>query len=414
MASTKLYLFTTTNFLPMSKIAEKLAKEGLVTPKTETNGNDQGQGNQSGSGTENGGEGDGEGAGGESAGSNGENNSGQGGNAGGQQGAGAGTEAADGGGSATGDGDLSDEALVQALQKRGMKVKSLNEVGPIAGSEPTEAEKQELEAKRRNSVRAYALENQIVTSTDFDNYARESSMPVNDLAFALYSQERIAEEQAAHTPADQMPTAEQLREEFDEVYFRQAKETDPKRKYADKLLQSKVDGYLQTKYNPIFGLEDQYDSHHAAIQQRNTFNETVENVVAKIGTEIPFKFMGEDGKTPHSYPVKVTPAQITAAKSALLSDKTFQILAASGDITQEAINATLMTILREQNEQQYLSQVVHAHTSKTVADLKKGRREIFSTSEEGEGAGDSNKPVNKNVKAQLDKPESKQILNKTT
>lgn len=394
----------------MTMIADKLRKQGLVPPKEQTNDNDQGQGNQSGSGNDNGGEGEGEGAGSEAAGSESSNNSGQGGNAGGQQGAGTGAEASDGNGSATGDGELSDEALVQALQKRGMKVTSLNDVGPKAQAEPSEAEKQEMEIQRRNSIRAYALQNQLVTSTDFDDYARESSMPTSDLAFALYSQERIAEEQAAHTPADQMPTAEQLREEFDETYFRHAKDGDPKRKYADKRLQRMVDSYLQDKYSSIYGLDEQYETHQTGVQQRTTYNQLVDTVVTKAGSEFPFTFTGEDNKE-HTYQVKANPAQINAAKALLLSDKTFQLLA--GEMTPEAINAAFVNILNEQNRKQFLSEVVKAHTSKAVAELKKGRRGIFTTTTEDEN-NDTNKPVNKSVKAQLEKPENKKILNKTT
>lgn len=397
----------------MLKVAEKLVKEGLVSPKSETDNNDQNQGNQSGSGSDEGGQGDEGGSdGGQSANPNDNNDSGKGGNAGDQQGAGAGADASEGSGSASGEDELSDEALVLALQKRGMNVKSLNEVGPLAQHEPTEAEKQELEAKRKNSVRAYALENNIVTSTVFDDYARESSMPIDDLAFTLYAQERIAEEQEANTPADQLPSEAELREDFDELYFRKATESDPKRRYAEKRLQNKVEEYLQTKYSSIYELEDKYNDHTATLQQRNLFNETVETVIAsKVGTEMPYSFIGEDGKTSHSYPVKITEAQLNAAKSVLLSDKTFQILVSSGGISKETIDQTLKTVLREQNEQQYLSQVIHAHTSKKIEEIKKGRREIFNTTGEGEG-GEGGKVINKNVKVQLEK--NKNLLNTPT
>lgn len=275
--------------------------------------------------------------------------------------------------------DISDELLLRALNKKtGRVITSLSDIAQPQETQPTEEELRTRAQEHQNQVRAYALQNKLVTTTDFDQYAQESSVPYDQLTRQLYVRERLEELVQAKTPEDQMPTEQDLETEFDEVNFRFAAETDPKRRAAEKRLQRERDNYIKDKYGKILTLEQQYDQHTTTTQRRQSYNTTVENVFSEVQTELAdldFQVLGDKPEETVTYKFKVKPEEIQAIKKTYLTDNSYQMLS-QGEISKDVLKKAIQQGLTSTLMGKIISEVAKAHASSMLEKIGKGRRNI--------------------------------------
>lgn len=388
----------------MSKLAQKMLSNNGITPKTETdnNGNDTNQSGGSG-GASGAGEGDGGGDGDGSPENAGANNSGN------NNAAGEGNDNNQGGGAAGGENqnpappppvEIDEATIIKALsEKHGITVASLSELKPSQQQNLTADELEELEQVRQNNIRAYALQTGKVTTTLLDKYIRESSLPTNELAFSIYKADRVAELKEAKTPDTEIPNDEALLLEFNELNFQMADPTDPKRKQAEKRMLKSVDDYLQTAYEPVYQLEDQYNQHQDAVQQRSVYNTQVAEVLTSIGDQLEFEVT--DDKQKIKYPVKLNPEEIKAVETLYGTDEMFSSLAGKKGVTKEVLTEAVRNSLIGKHFNKILDSIATAHASAKVTALKLGRREIFTGTNTGNDAPD--KKTKAGVKQILDR-----------
>lgn len=306
-------------------------------------------------------------------------------------------------GGGTGDHPLTepdDAAIIAALGKRGLKVTSLEElVNPTSPTvELTQEQKEALEQKRQNDIRSYALQAGKVTTTQLDSYVRESSIPAVDLAFQIYKQDILAEEQAAGTPTENLPTDEEIRADFDEINYLKANETDPKRKAAEKRIAKMVDSHLKNKYAPVYSLEADYNQNQQSEALRNTYNATVDEALSSIEPDFTFEITDNNQKI--TYPVKLSADDINTIKTLYTGDDMFHSIGSKG-VKKDSLTASMKNSIILKNLNAIINEVANAHADAKIKAIKMGRREIFSSTNTGEAT--SNKVVSKGVQKILDR-----------
>lgn len=300
--------------------------------------------------------------------------------------------------------DLDETQLIAQLAKKGISVKALNELNKpeVKTPEQIEADAQQ----KRDEMRQFALRSKKVSSTEFDNYVKETNIPVKDLAFTLYKKERLDELKTAKVPADQLPDDKALRDEFDEAHFQYADENDPKRKNAEKLLNKTVNDYIDDKYSSIINLESEYDNHMQSTEKKGAYNSIVESVVGSIGDEMEFEIPINKGKFPFKF--KVTPDRIKAIKELYLSDASFGMFGQNAN--EEMLKAAVRGNIIQAEFDNILSEGAIAYYASKVEDIQKGRRGIKPDRDES-GSGGGEKKVNKVVQGILQNKENQKVLN---
>lgn len=309
--------------------------------------------------------------------------------------------------------DLEEAQVIAYLKKKGKKVETLDDIDRPAPPVLTEEQEREAAQQKQDAVRKFALTAKKATSTDFDNYARESSLPVNDLAFNLYKKDRLEQLKTAKTPADQIPDDKALLEEFNEAHFLYADEDDPKRVRQEKILKKQVDEYIETKYANILDLEEEYDNSIVTTQQRNSYNSVIDSVMTDLGTEMDFEIIidkDKDEKFPFKF--KITPEVQTAIKQIYQSDNSFQLFGKS-NVNKELLMEAVKGNIIQRELPRLLSEGAIAYASSVLDDKAKGRRGIPPNRRE-EGSEGGEKKVNQVVKNLLDNAENKKILQTTS
>jgi hypothetical protein len=299
--------------------------------------------------------------------------------------------------------DLTDDLVLRVLNKRkGTQYKSLDELNrPAENHQPSEEELRQQQAERQNNIRAWALQKKKVTSTDFDQYAQESSVPYVELAADLYKSERLAALKAAGVT--DLPTDEALQEEFDDLNFQFAKPDDPKRITAEKRLKNEVDGYLQDKYSNIYDLEDEFSAEEAVTTRRTAYDTTINQVFTEATSEfaeLTFEIAGDkkDEKIPYKF--KVSPELLNTVRAEYSSDGSFAMLG-QGTVDAANIKAAVKNSLITKALNEIVSEVANAHANKVREDMAKGRRNIVDRTDTGsEGGSVTTNPV---IKKLLDK-----------
>ena len=305
---------------------------------------------------------------------------------------------------------IDDAAVVAYLKSKGKKVESLDDIDKPAAVVLTPEEEQAAAQQRQDAIRQFALKNKKVTSTDFDNYARETSIPVIDLAFKLFKDERIAELTKAKTPADKIPDDKALLDEFNETHFQYAAEDDPKRVRSEKLLQQNVDQYLESKYAAILDLEEEYDGHQQTTQKRESYGKVIDKVVTGLGTEMDFEIIVDKEKNEKfPFKFKITPEVQTAIKKSYMNDASFSLFG-QGNVNEELLQQAIRGNIIQREFSNIISEGALAYASTLIDDKAKGRRGIPPNRNEGGGEG-GEKRVNKVVQAILNNPENKKIVN---
>lgn len=294
---------------------------------------------------------------------------------------------------------IKDEELLAELALRGIKVANIDALKPTPppAAQLSVEELAEAEEKRRNEIRSFALTNGKVKSTELDNFARESAMPVNDLAFSIYRTKRIAELKAANTPDDQIPEDKDLRTEFNEVNHLFADENDVKRKVSEQRLKNETELYLQDTYPSIYEMEHDYTQNAETLQLRNEYNTSVDEVINSIGTTIPFEIMEDNVAIP--YPVTFSAEQLNDIKTIYNGDAMFNNLGKQ-KLPKESLAQAAKNSLITKNIQKVISDVAIAHASAKIDAMKKGRRVLPINSNIIEG---DQKPVSAGVKKMLGK-----------
>lgn len=302
--------------------------------------------------------------------------------------------------------DLDDAVLLAALKKKGHNIESLDDIKKPAKVLTPEQEQVALQ-ERQDAMRQFALKNKIATSTQFDNYIKETNIPPIDMAFLLYRQERLQELQGKDVKPEDLPNDVDLRAEFDEAHHQYADESDPKRIRAEKLLTKSVDDYINDKYENIVSLEDSYTAHETEKQLKTTYREVVKDVIGKLGTTL--EFIIEDGKD--KVPVKFNIPQqlLTKLEQNYLADVSFNAFGKNNVSNEVLLNAMKGNIIAE-NFNDILKEGALTYFNEMFEKIPKGRRGILPLRETGsEGGG---KAENKTVKAILGQSENQKILNR--
>lgn len=306
-------------------------------------------------------------------------------------------------------GEIDDATLIAALQKRGKKVTSLDEIDKPAPVQLTAEEEQQAAQQRQDNIRTFALKNKKVTSTDFDNYVRDTAIPMKDLAFNLFKTERLQELKDKKVPADQIPNDEALLTEFNETHFQYAAEDDPKRVRSEKLLKKTVDEYIETKYANILDLEEEYDNDQQTTVQRGNYEKVINEVVTGLGEEMEFEIVvdkDKDEKFPFKF--KITPEVSKAITQSYLSDTSFNLFG-KGSVNKELLQQAVKGNIIQREFSKILSEGALAYASTKLDEAAKGRRGIPPSRKE-EGSEGGEKRVNKVVKSLLDNAENKKVL----
>lgn len=307
---------------------------------------------------------------------------------------------------------IDDAAVLEYLKKSGKNINSLDDIGKPASAELTDEEKREQAEQRRDAVRKFALTNKKATSTDFDNYVRETSIPKKELAFRLYKEERLTALKKANTPADQIPDDKALQEEFNEAHFQYAAEDDAKRLRSERLLEQSVDNYIQDKYANILDLEEEYDSHEQTTVRKQDYGKLIDSVVDGLGTEMSFEIIiDKDKGTKFPFTFKITPEVQKAMKATYMNDTSFNLFG-QGNVNKELLEQAIRGNIIQREYQNIISEGAVAYASSLMDEKAKGRRGIPPVRKE-EGNEGGEKTVNKVVKGILENAENKKVLQTT-
>jgi hypothetical protein len=306
------------------------------------------------------------------------------------------------------DEDIDDAILLKHLEKRGLKFGAITDINKPAERELTEVEKRDAENARRDSVRAFALQSKKVTSTQLDNYAKDTNLSAVELAFNLFKKEKIEELTADKIPADKMPTDEEIRNEFNDIHYQYAEKTDPKRIHSEKLLQKVADEYINNTYANVLDLDEEYDNHQQTTQKRTVYATQVEQVINDLGTELDFQITNDKEVFPFKF--KITPEVQNAVRKSYLNDGTFSALG-QGNVDKKLLDAAIRGNIIQTEFSRILSEGAVAYLSSKMDDIPKGRRGIKPERKET-GSEGGEKTVNKVVSGILAKAENKQVLQK--
>lgn len=307
------------------------------------------------------------------------------------------------------DDDIPEEKLLAALAKKGHKFSSLADLKPTEQQKPLTQEEQEAAAlERQDNIRQYALRSKKVTSTQFDNYIKETSIPPVELAFSIYKEERLKELKDAKTAPEQIPDDKELRAEFDEAHFQYADENDPKKKRHDKILQKQVDSYIEEKYANILDLDEEFSAHEQTTIKRRDYEQTIEKVIAQVPDEMEFEIQGLNDKDKFPFKFKITPDVKKALRLAYTNETSFSLFG-QGNVKPELITEAIKGNIIQREFAKILSEGAVAYASQKLDAAAKGRRGIPPERKES-GSEGGEKKVNKTIQGLLNQPENKQVL----
>lgn len=270
--------------------------------------------------------------------------------------------------------DLDNETIIKALEKKGIShIKSLDDLKPKENKEPeTEEQKREKERERQTKVRTWGMQNGKVTSTELDEYARESVLEKKELALKLYKAERM--EELKGVPEEERPSDADIEEEFKEEFHQYAADDDRKRKRADKQIAAMADAYLDTRYGNIHNLEGEFNDHETSSQKKQAWKELVNDTITSIPEQLEIDVKDSNGNI-EKYPFTVSAEVKKAVQDYFGSEDSFKLLGQGKLGKEELLQAALGTI-REREFLNIISEVANAKADKRYAGTAKGRRAI--------------------------------------
>jgi hypothetical protein len=295
-----------------------------------------------------------------------------------------------------------EQVLAVLNKRRGTNFTSLEDAFKPTENQPgpTEEQQRQSERDRQNNIRAWALQEKKVTSTDFDEFARESSVPYVELAYDLYKADRITALRASGIKDADLPDDKELENEFNDLNFQFAKPDDPKRIKAEKRLKNEVDEHLATKYSKIYDLEHQYGNHETVITRRTEYNSTISKVFDEAATdfqELSFDVAGDKKGEKIPYKFKVTPELLNSIRTQYGTEESFALLG-QGKIDPAALKGAIKNNLITAALNEIVSEVANAHAKVAVEAIKKGRRNIPDrTDSSSEGSTVVTNPVIKRM-----------------
>lgn len=205
-------------------------------------------------------------------------------------------------------GELDDARLLEALQKKGIPITSLDELkkkeDPAVTAEQREANKL-----------SYALTKGLFSTKDHENFIRERGNP-RDIVFGQYHAEAKAE--------DPSLTDEEIQSEFEEKYGISADPGTRKFKRGVQEIGLLADKILREKYAKIYSAEDAYSKHETAENASRTRSRTIIEKAPAYKADVEAVFnelktikIPVDDK--ESYDVPIPEAALTAVKDLFLN-----------------------------------------------------------------------------------------------
>jgi hypothetical protein len=313
--------------------------------------------------------------------------------------------------------EISEEVLLRQLAKKGINVSKVDDLKPKPAEqqqELTDTQKEEARKKKQDNMRAYGLQNGKVSSTELDEFARESAEPKDALALKLYKAERLAEMKEQNVPAEDYPSDQDMEHDFKEQYFLYAAEGDSKRKRAAKELETMSAAYLKARYKNVYGLEHDFDQHETTAVRRVAYNQTISQVVDSLPQQIDIPVKDAETNSTINYPFKVSDAVKQKIRELYSNDSSFSVFGQSA-LNPDDLSKAMVQNIRESEFQNIVSEIANSHASGLLQKVGKGRRAIpenGGVSLLQPSGNDGEKTVSPTVKKILARKENQLIIQK--
>lgn len=144
--------------------------------------------------------------------------------------------------------EVSDEALIKLLQKRGISAASLEDLKPKIDP-AVEAE------KRENKKITFALENNLISKKEYDSYISDSSN-AEGLVYSNFAKEAL-EDNPELTDAE-------IREDFEQTYAIDSNTETLKYKRGQRLLAQEAEKLIREKHSKYFGIDSHFNEFEKA------------------------------------------------------------------------------------------------------------------------------------------------------
>lgn len=278
--------------------------------------------------------------------------------------------------------DIDDEQLLKIFNKKHKTTyKSLEELTKptaetpaAAAAEPTAEEKERLAQERRGKVRAFGLNSKKVTADDLDSHARESTLSAYELGLQRYTHEHLEAARAQLKDGDSLPTADELQEEFDDLYQQQRNDSDPKKVYANRLLEKEKERYLQEKYGHVLHLDQDYDAQQETTAARAQYD----TLLDKAFTKLPKKLTHEltDGNVKHNYDFNFLEDVLNEVRQQYASEEMFASFGRK-KLTPDALAEAIKLTIIQREFPRMVSTIALAHKSNATLNRDLNRRGII-------------------------------------
>ncbi len=286
--------------------------------------------------------------------------------------------------------DISEEKIIAALQKKGLKIDSIQALA--AATQPAATKKEEEEDEEEDEVtedaaHAYLLEQKLIDQDTIGKYKEESAKDKQELARLLHHQNRIAELKEAGTKEEDMPSEDELNREFEDLYYTFEDQTDPKYKHGQKMINRMVNEYLEDKYGVVIGAKETVKEEKTTQRMFNRFTKALDEVASEVGSKITIS-LEEDGQ-PFSYSYTVPTDVLEKVKAQYAVKESIDLFGKDGKIDKDSLKGVMQVALIGANFEQIVAEVAKSHTAAMLTKMGKGRRGI----PDGSDAGASGKPV---------------------
>lgn len=300
--------------------------------------------------------------------------------------------------------ELSDEQLLQALDKRGIKTSKLEDLLP----KPSEAELEVIRAKRESDKLAYGLSTGKFKKEDYDAFlkAQENKMGVikSDMAEKIkianpdFTPEQVEEQIGIYTLSN-LPADNILRIQREQELIELA------------------DSKLQKKFSNIVNLDSDFDQHQQGITNRTNFERKVQAALPVYKSDLKSVLTGlgtletsvNDTQNPeNNVPIKVTFSEkdLQEVEEALLQPEQIYRQIKDG-YTVESIREEAETVLLKKHWPRLISQAAKDYNSTQKDKYLKARHGLMPAAGEIDVSDDKLLTENQQVYQQLIDSESK-------
>lgn len=274
--------------------------------------------------------------------------------------------------------ELSDDELLSLLQKRGVNLKSFEDLKPKATPEEIEAEKQQ----RNNNVYAFGLKEGKIKKEDLDNLAKAEADKVkflfNDFA-------------GAAKKANPEITDSEIEEDWKEYTLYDLSDDNFKKQLRIQELNELADYKLKNQFKNVFSLENDYAKHEAAENENYSLKRKVEAAypvyqkdIDEVITSLKLtKYTIEDTQNAANnveIELSYSDADLKELKDAFLKPE--QIIKRIKDgYTVEAIKGEADMFLWNKHKGRHLSKAAKDYNSKQQEKYQAGRKGIIPNKE---------------------------------